>query len=360
MNIAYTLNNLAVKLLPPPIANSLKYRQFLKSGYHSEMWGGGIYSDNLKTAISKFASGTNRKDLQKLIRDITLSYINYGATPDEYFLLGFLSMKDSSRGEFVTDRIKDEECLRTASLHKFKAELTNKYNFYKKNKNFFQRDAILVSQDRDFETFETFLRQNGKVFAKPIDGSYGKGAHIITYTDDSGIAEEFTELIKSGSWIIEQIIIQSQEMAEWNPSSVNTVRIPSVLHNGKSVVIGPFFRTGRSGAIVDNAGGGGILAAIDPESGIVISDGFSEDNTYHEFHPDSRKKYKGWRIPQWNELLTLAEEIHKNMPAHKYIAFDFALTSQGWVLIEGNWGQFLWQYATKKGLKKEFLKLMRY
>lgn len=46
------------------------------------------------------------------------------------------------------------------------------------------------------------------------------------------------------------------------------------------------------------------------------------------------------------------------MKGHKYIAWDFAYTPNGWVLIEGNWGQFLSQFATGKGLRKRFEKLM--
>lgn len=46
------------------------------------------------------------------------------------------------------------------------------------------------------------------------------------------------------------------------------------------------------------------------------------------------------------------------MKGHKYIAWDFAYTPNGWVLIEGNWGQFLSQFATGKGLRKQFEKLI--
>ena len=46
------------------------------------------------------------------------------------------------------------------------------------------------------------------------------------------------------------------------------------------------------------------------------------------------------------------------MPNHKYIAYDFAHTDNGWVMLEGNFGQFIGQFATKKGLKSKFRSLM--
>lgn len=39
----------------------------------------------------------------------------------------------------------------------------------------------------------------------------------------------------------------------------------------------------------------------------------------------------------------------------RYVAWDFALPPSGWVIIEGNWGQFVCnQSATDKGLRSVF------
>ncbi len=43
---------------------------------------------------------------------------------------------------------------------------------------------------------------------------------------------------------------------------------------------------------------------------------------------------------------------------HRYIGFDFAYTPEGWVLIEGNWGQIISQYHNKIGQKERFKELM--
>jgi len=71
--------------------------------------------------------------------------------------------------------------------------------------------------------------------------------------------------------------------------------------------------------------------------------------------------FKGWKVPRWNELISLVEEIHRNnMTSHLYIGWDFALTQQGWCLIEGNWGQMINQYADKIGRKDIFVEYMNY
>ena len=147
-------------------------------------------------------------------------------------------------------------------------------------------------------------------------------------------------------------------MRKWNYSFVNTVRIPTVLTSKGFYVLGCFLRTGRKGAIVDNAGGGGIFAAIDDKSGMVISDGHDEYGHSYVSHPDSNIQFKGFQLPDWQSVIDIAEKAHRGMPHHRYIAYDFAHTDSGWILIEGNWGQFLSQFASGVGLKDEFIKYM--
>ena len=114
-------------------------------------------------------------------------------------------------------------------------------------------------------------------------------------------------------------------------------------------ILAPFIRTGRKGAIVDNAGGGGIFAAVDELSGQVISDDMDEQGNKYQKHPESNMLYKGFQIPEWESLIDLATKAHLKMDKHRYIAYDFAHTDNGWGMIEGNWGQFLTQFALNKG-----------
>ncbi len=193
-------------------------------------------------------------------------------------------------------------------------------------------------------------------------GSFGYNAHSITYTTDAELERLYNDLhLNDGvEWIAEELVIQSSLMSVWNDSSVNTIRIPSFLkENGNHRIFRPFIRTGRKGAVVDNAGAGGIFAVIDEATGTIITDGADEGFKTYRCHPDSKIQYKGWKIPKWDELVQLSHTAHLNMPNHKYIAYDFALTDRGWVMIEGNWGQYVCQQtATQQGAKEDFKRLL--
>ena len=162
-------------------------------------------------------------------------------------------------------------------------------------------------------------------------------------------------------WIVEELIVQDARFSEWNPSSVNTIRIPSFRTANGIFVFAPFMRTGRKGSPVDNGGAGGIMVSIDSNNGVICTNAIDELGHSFILHPDSNKEFKGWIVPNWDQLLALSAEVHNSLPEyHKYIGFDFALSQdKGWVLVEGNWGDFICQQATLgRGLKKEFKQLI--
>lgn len=99
---------------------------------------------------------------------------------------------------------------------------------------------------------------------------------------------------------------------------------------------------------------GGIFTIIDEKTGICRTDGYDEFGGVFETHPESGVRYKGFQIPHWEDLLKFAEEIHRTVSWYPYIGWDFAYTPHGWVLVEGNWGQFVCEYAEREGVKKMF------
>lgn len=324
-------------------------------------------NDRCKKYISEIESVSREKGTEltsNLKDDIIRSFIIFGSSPSEYFLFNFPDRTLKERDEFITDAHRTQVQKKIIGLDLFKNELIDKYKFYLLNSKFFKRDCVLVSQQNGEDIFREFLKHHNEAFLKLNAGSFGLNAHSYTNHDEDGIKEEFKylELDKGAEWIVEELVVQDERMAVWNSSSVNTVRIPSFISNDKQEVriFRPFIRTGRAGAMVDNAGAGGIFAVIDEVSGKIITDGADESFNRYICHPDSKIIYRDWQIPEWNKLIELVEKAHKSMPHHKYIAYDFALTPKGWVMIEGNWGQYVCQQtATQTGAKRRFLELMK-
>lgn len=305
---------------------------------------------------------SNKKTVESVAFEIKRCFLLYGTTPNDYFLFGFdkKNLTHAERKTFVTDTCKDYMLSRYDGISKYK-ELSDKYAVYKRVPKYFGRKVMMLDNSVSISDFLFFVSNASELFIKPLSASYGKGAMVFSSKEIGDIENLYKKLTNNptDSWMIEERIVQDQEMAKWNTSSVNTVRFTSILSKKGYYVLTPVLRTGRNGSIVDNGGSGGILANIDIETGRIYTDGLDEHGHTYSAHPDSSIVYKGQQVPKWQELCKVAKCVHYAMPDHKYVGWDFALSEKGWVLIEGNWGQFLNQYVDKVGRKKEFLKYLK-
>lgn len=288
-----------------------------------------------------------------LRKDLILSYLFYHIVPWEYSLYNFKKQSHKERLEWLSDADRYMCCDLIMGTDPY-LTLKDKYQFYQLAKGFYKRQIFVFTPDTTKQQLLSYISDQSKLFVKPVDGSLGRDTFIVSSELDRDLLyDKLLEL--KGNWLIESAITQSKDIADWNESSVNTVRIPSLRNNGEWHILQPFFRTGRKGQIVDNAGAGGILCVVDENTGVVITDGYDENHNVYVKHPDSELIYKGWKIPRWQELISLTNEIHTTLPeSFKYVGFDFALTDKGWDLIEGNWGQFVGQIAAQKGIKHLF------
>lgn len=302
----------------------------------------------------------NEYHLDSIKKDIIKCYTRMGFTPKDYFLFGFhtTNTKWKQRKNFISDCYKDYLLFSKEGADKYNL-LSDKWKFYQKTKQFFNRQVFLFNQDTKKDRFLDFVMNVRHLFIKPISSSYGQGTFVVDIDSNDSAEKLYMELAseKNNSYLVEERIQQDQLMAKWNESSVNTIRFSDCLTKNEYFIFTPFFRTGRKGSIVDNAGSGGILANIDIETGMIITDGVDENGNIYKEHPDSKITFKGYIIPYWEDLKKTVKEVHETcLPEHKYIGWDFALSKDGWVLIEGNWGQFVSQYADKLGRKKDFKK----
>lgn len=108
-------------------------------------------------------------------------------------------------------------------------------------------------------------------------------------------------------------------------------------------------------------GAGGILVAIDKESGALSSDGCDENGVRYDSHPENGSYFNGYQLPEWNKACELARIIGSKVPGAKYIGWDLAHSKKnGWVVIEGNaYTQFIGQQCTTlKGKRSELYRAL--
>ncbi len=326
-------------------------------------WGGENFVEMFNESSRDFLEKgdlQNESLMSELLLDTLKCNFKYGVNPEEYFIHDFRHKDSKIRETYLPKSLKDQLVIKQLG-DKMKiafVELKDKYKFYQIAGKYFKREAYSITKDSDIKDFEIFVSKHPRFIAKPIQGRYGKNTAIYNIDDyDGNVARLFGVLLSiTSEWIVEELITQDSRMEEWNPTSVNTIRIPSFRTRDGIQILYPFFRMGRKGSVVDNAGSGGIAVSVDAKIGVFTTDGMDEAGNVFVKNPDNGKIIKGWQVPKWSELLAFAKEVHESLPIyHKYVGFDFALTPSGWVLVEGNWGDFICQQSTlHRGLRKEF------
>ena len=144
------------------------------------------------------------------------------------------------------------------------------------------------------------------------------------------------EMFKKGAFIVEELIEQGEEVAVMHPQSVNSLRVVTFVLNEKVNIIGVTWRIGVGGAVMDNAGSGGIYASIDFENGFVQTDAINYRGDHFNVHPDTQVQIIGYKLPQWKDALALIEEMATTVKGTTLISWDIAYSTKGWLMVEAN------------------------
>ncbi len=138
--------------------------------------------------------------------------------------------------------------------------------------------------------------------------------------------------------IVEEYLNQHETLRRLSRASVNSVRLWVVLDPDGSVRFPlAFLRMGRGASLVDNRSRGGLVAPIDPRTGIV-SNAFDGHPSRAEFatHPDTGAKIAGTQLPFWEEALAVGERALRTFPGIRFAGIDVAFSDSGPVILELN------------------------
>jgi hypothetical protein len=154
---------------------------------------------------------------------------------------------------------------------------------------------------------------------------------------DTCSASELVAQLGDPARVVEVYLEQHPAYAALNSTSVNTMRIWVLRRSGKTSTKLAYLRIGRSGSLVDNLHGGGILAAIDLRTG-RLSAAADAKATRHGFsvHPDHGAPIEGVVLPMFDEAKELAEQCLTVFPHMNFAGMDVAMTPKGPAIIEAN------------------------
>lgn len=127
-------------------------------------------------------------------------------------------------------------------------------------------------------------------------------------------------------FIVQELIEQHEEMAKFNPDSVNSIRVLSLNINDNFSILSSFIRMGKKGSFIDNLSG--------PEGSILV--GLKNNGELHEFGIDKKYRklyeshtgiqFKGSKIHNFEEIKSLICKLHKEkFPFANLIGWDISI-----------------------------------
>lgn len=344
------------------LVNQFRLQRDRHKNFDSVLLSKGTSPEKLMKKFSHLipVEGVQRNEMIRVSR-------KYQFTFNEYFLFRLWEKSEEEISDFISNYQQNYYHVRLNNA--FTASVFNdKYQTFSVFEPYYKRNAIRVKEgiNEHFKDIVQFAEQqkDRRAIVKPIYGGCGGGVKLLDLnkTDIKELFKDFTEAYKKYRfpYICEEVIQQDSRIGELHPESVNTVRITTIRTDKEVKIIHPFFRLGRGDSIVDNGGAGGIICGIDIETG-KLDTSIDELGYRYDVHPETGKQIIGFQIPKWDKVVALSKELSMVVPGNRYTGWDFALTNQGWVMVEGNMdGQFIgWQMLYQKGFRPELDEIMK-
>lgn len=270
-----------------------------------------------------------------VLLDMIWCNLRYGAMDSrDYLLFEFHRKSAAERNKFFTKR-RYFRLIRNFNKEVF-FRLADKDNMYEEYRSFIKRKWILINSETTEEDVNDFIARYDRLLVKPASAEQGQGISVLK-TNDKATLRKIIEDKASNPVILEELLTNCDEMQVINPSSLNTLRVFTIVPKGKEpMVISVSLRCGRGDTIVDNWGAGGIGYPVDIQSGIIYSYGRDKKGNPYIFHPESNTLMVGIKIPFYKEAIDYAVQCTRHNRDVWYAGVDIALTPEGPELVELN------------------------
>lgn len=275
-------------------------------------------------------SGKNRVIL---FIDMVYSMFRYGIGYLDYMTFGFAYIKKDKRLTFMTmdDNIA---MVRRLNQRDSYAVFDDKSVLYRKFQHLLKRPYVDLRDG--FEGFAAFMEGRETFFAKEPVSFGGLGVKKVTVAGRNA-KEIYEELMEEKLFLAEQTIVQHPEMNKLCSSSVNTVRVCTVVSdNGNPHVVYALVRIGSGDKAVDNISSGGMYTLLSKDGRITHPAFCDKTVTYYTQHPATGFDMIGFQIPYFEEAIALCKQAALQEPTMRYIGWDIAITEDGPVMVEGN------------------------
>ena len=309
-------------------------------------------------AATEQSKANNRSKLL-IILDMIWCSFRYGAMFSEYTDLDFIHRTSANRDTFITT-FYNFRLYEKLNKREKRSTFHNKVLFLETFSALIHRQWLDITFATDEEIME-FIKHNKLAVAKNRYGDSGKEVGVISIANMTPI-ELRKEFNKKNYDLVEEHLTNHPSVAKLNQSSLNTLRIVTILRNNDVEVLYCGIRVGSKGANLDNISQGGKVAKVDVNTGSICTAYYTKRSSQFVNQSDNGNDI-GVKIPFWDEIIKLVKKAATVEPDIKYVAWDVCITAKGPEIIEGNesFGSVIMQLfynADQDGLKPRLLEIL--
>lgn len=208
--------------------------------------------------------------------------------------------------------------------------LIPEYIVYCDNGRYFKKDDTICTKP---EAINAVVNFNDSFIIKPtVESAHGRGVKKISKNDINFdyISTLFDEY--GSNFTIQKVIVQHPDLAAFNPTSVNTIRITTYQDpRGNVKILYAAQRFGGVGKVYDNAddphGSGGFVGIMD--DGTFIRD----IHHYRNMETGRLDDKMPAKVPCYEKVKECVKFMHTRFPHFALIGWDVTVTPEGHPLI---------------------------
>lgn len=208
---------------------------------------------------------------------------------------------------------------------------------FKRIKNSYLEDDFLpITKEEAYAR----LKREGSYIIKPTrDSSQGTDVRFFTaFSSDDEIDALLRNYDGKTDYIIQRAVVQHPGLARFNASSLNTLRIVTLVFRDKPYILSSILRIGGSGSRVDNVSKGGYQCTVKPDGSLeplAYTCRSGKDEMVEE--NENGLRWADCAVPSFDRVRETALDLAARMPHLKLIGWDLAVDDEGdVVLIEFN------------------------
>ncbi len=280
--------------------------------------------------LAKEIGERNNKPAWKVKLDMLYNFVRYGIGYTDYLKGDYINLTKEQKKTYVTTT-SFYKLLNYLNDSKYRSTMSDKILFNKIFNQYLGRSWIDLRVS-SLDDFKAFVKDKETVFAKPPKDFGGHGIEKIKVKEQN-IEELYHRLKEKELNLVEEEIVQHDELNKLNPYAVNSFRIVTLVKDGKAHLLANALRINTDDAIA--IGCNDAYMRLN-EEGKICSRVIDDVAKVYTEHPMRKIKFDTVTIPYVKEAFDMALKAALEVPEIRYVGWDFAITKDGPVIMEGN------------------------